>query len=113
MNDLQSLPEKAFPVSWDMFHRDARALAWRLNGAGPFGAIVAITRGGLVPALNLMGHYIPTMVKGRKGWDVVMDIVLLGRGEVRHITVGDRCFWAADAGSPGFILHHNLKPADE
>lgn len=42
--------EKHFPVSWDMFHRDARALAWRLNAAGPFTAIVAITRGGLVPA---------------------------------------------------------------
>jgi len=43
-------PQKAFPVSWDQFHRDARALAWRLNGAGPFQAIVCITRGGLVPA---------------------------------------------------------------
>jgi xanthine phosphoribosyltransferase len=43
-------PEKAFPVSWDQFHRDARALAWRLNGAGPFDAIVTVTRGGLVPA---------------------------------------------------------------
>src|SRR5208282_351551 len=42
--------EKAFPVSWDQFHRDARALAWRLAGSGPFEAIVAITRGGLVPA---------------------------------------------------------------
>ena len=41
---------KAFPVSWDQFHRDARALAWRLAGAGPFQAIVCITRGGLVPA---------------------------------------------------------------
>lgn len=46
----QPLPAKAFPVSWDQFHRDARALAWRLNGAGPFRAVVAITRGGLVPA---------------------------------------------------------------
>jgi xanthine phosphoribosyltransferase len=45
-----SIPEKAFPVSWDQFHRDARALAWRLNGAGPFEAIVTVTRGGLVPA---------------------------------------------------------------
>jgi xanthine phosphoribosyltransferase len=44
------IPEKAFPVSWDQFHRDARALAWRLNGAGPFRAIVTVTRGGLVPA---------------------------------------------------------------
>ena len=34
------MPEKAFPVSWDQFHRDARALAWRLAGAGPFQAIV-------------------------------------------------------------------------
>jgi xanthine phosphoribosyltransferase len=45
----QSAP-KAFPVSWDQFHRDARALAWRLAAAGPFEGIVCITRGGLVPA---------------------------------------------------------------
>ena len=44
------IPEKQFPVSWDEFHRDARALAWRLSAAGPFEAIVAVTRGGLVPA---------------------------------------------------------------
>ena len=43
-------PEKIFPVSWDQFHRDSRALAWRLHEAGPFEAVVAITRGGLVPA---------------------------------------------------------------
>ena len=50
-----SLPEKAFPVSWAQFHRDARALAWRLDGHGPdngsWRAVVAITRGGLVPAM--------------------------------------------------------------
>lgn len=46
-----SLPEKAFPVSWDQFHRDARALAWRLAGVGKgFKGMVCITRGGLVPA---------------------------------------------------------------
>ncbi len=42
--------DKIFPVSWDQFHRDSRALAWRLSGVGPFAAIVCITRGGLVPA---------------------------------------------------------------
>ena len=47
---LAQMPQKAFPVSWDQFHRDARALAWRLNDAGPFEAIVTVTRGGLVPA---------------------------------------------------------------
>jgi xanthine phosphoribosyltransferase len=46
-----SLPEKAFPVSWDQFHRDARALAWRLADNGQeWRAMVCITRGGLVPA---------------------------------------------------------------
>ncbi len=43
-----------FPVSWDQLHRDAKALAWRLVNQGPNGGqwagIIAITRGGLVPA---------------------------------------------------------------
>jgi len=41
---------KMFPVSWTELHRDARALAWRLADLGPFRGLVAITRGGLVPA---------------------------------------------------------------
>ncbi len=47
---MTSHSQKAFPVSWDQFHRDARALAWRLHEAGPFDALVCVTRGGLVPA---------------------------------------------------------------
>lgn len=47
--------EKGFHVSWDQLHRDARALAWRLDGKGPdsgaWRAVVGITRGGLVPAM--------------------------------------------------------------
>ncbi len=42
--------QKSYPVSWDHFHRDARALASRLTNKGPFEAIVCVTRGGLVPA---------------------------------------------------------------
>ncbi|MEO0654075.1 MAG: xanthine phosphoribosyltransferase [Pseudomonadota bacterium] len=54
MNDR--LPhEKGFHVSWDQIHRDARALAWRLDGQGPdngaWKAVVAITRGGMAPAM--------------------------------------------------------------
>ena len=55
MNDR--LPhEKGFHVSWDQLHRDARALAWRLDGQGPgeggtWRAVVAITRGGMAPAM--------------------------------------------------------------
>ena len=42
--------DKAFPVSWDQFHRDARALAWRISGMGiDWRGCVCITRGGLVP----------------------------------------------------------------
>ncbi len=42
--------QKGFPVSWDQLHRDAKALAWRLTDMGPWSKIVAVTRGGLVPA---------------------------------------------------------------
>lgn len=43
-------PQKTFPVSWEELHRNAKALAWRLIEKGPFNGIVAVTRGGLVPA---------------------------------------------------------------
>ncbi|MBZ0129966.1 MAG: xanthine phosphoribosyltransferase [Rhodobacteraceae bacterium] len=47
--------EKGFHVSWDQMHRDSRALAWRLDGHGPdngtWRAVVAITRGGMAPAM--------------------------------------------------------------
>ena len=39
-----------YTVTWDQLHRDAKALAWRLIGKGPFKGVVAITRGGLIPA---------------------------------------------------------------
>lgn len=41
---------KNFPVSWQELHRDSKALAWRLSEQGPFKGVIAITRGGLVPA---------------------------------------------------------------
>ncbi|MBI3441584.1 MAG: xanthine phosphoribosyltransferase [Proteobacteria bacterium] len=42
---------KRFIVSWDQFHRDSKALAWRLvEKASEWKGIIAITRGGLIPA---------------------------------------------------------------
>jgi xanthine phosphoribosyltransferase len=41
---------KTYPISWQQLHRDSRALAWRLVEMHPWEGIVAITRGGLVPA---------------------------------------------------------------
>lgn len=46
---MRTYSDKMFPVSWDQFHRDARALAWRLSSQS-FSSMVAVTRGGLVPA---------------------------------------------------------------
>jgi len=48
--------EKGFHVSWDQIYRDSRALAWRLDRHGPleggaWKAVVAITRGGMAPAM--------------------------------------------------------------
>jgi xanthine phosphoribosyltransferase len=73
------LPEKAFPVSWDQFHRDCRALAWRLNGMS-FEAIVTITRGGLVPA---------AIVARELGVRVIETISIVSYGEFRQLDSAD------------------------
>ncbi|MBW2469792.1 MAG: xanthine phosphoribosyltransferase [Deltaproteobacteria bacterium] len=41
---------KTFPISWEQLHRDSKALAWRLLDLEKWQGIVAITRGGMVPA---------------------------------------------------------------
>lgn len=55
MSETRLPHEKGFHISWDQIHRDARALAWRLDGKGPdsgsWKACVAITRGGMAPAM--------------------------------------------------------------
>ena len=55
MTDERLPHEKGFHISWDQIHRDSRALAWRLDGHGPddgaWRAVVAITRGGMAPAM--------------------------------------------------------------
>ncbi len=47
----ESPAPKRFLVSWDQFHRDCKALAWRLiEKRDEWKGIIAITRGGLIPA---------------------------------------------------------------
>jgi xanthine phosphoribosyltransferase len=96
-------PEKAFPVSWDQFHRDARALAWRLAGAGPFQAIVSVTRGGLVPAaivarelgirlietVCVSSYNHTTQGELRILKTVAENVVALGGGEGRGVLIVD------------------------
>jgi xanthine phosphoribosyltransferase len=47
---VAAAPPRYYVVSWDQLHRDSKALAWRLVERGPFRGVVAITRGGLIPA---------------------------------------------------------------
>jgi xanthine phosphoribosyltransferase len=100
---VQPQPQKAFPVSWDQFHRDTRALVWRLAGAGPFQAIVCVTRGGLVPAaivareldIRLIetvcvvsyNHTIQGELKVLKG--VAANIVAIGGGRGKGVLIVD------------------------
>jgi xanthine phosphoribosyltransferase len=101
---------KDFPVSWLELHRDAKALAWKLlkdkNGQPiQWKGIIAITRGGMVPACimarelevltietfcinsydvkNQSGTNIlkkpETVTDGGKGWLVIDDLVDTGK----------------------------------
>jgi xanthine phosphoribosyltransferase len=94
---------KMFPVSWDQFHRDSRALAWRLADAGPFGAIVCVTRGGLVPAaivarelgIRVIETVCVTSYEDTKQGplqilkQVAADVVALAGGEGRGVLIVD------------------------
>ena len=51
--DLDSAFSSTLPLSWEEIHRDSRALARLLLGKGAFLGIVAVARGGLVPAAIL------------------------------------------------------------
>jgi len=42
--------QKTYAISWDQLHRDSKVLAWRLLEHSFFNGIIAVTRGGLVPA---------------------------------------------------------------
>ncbi len=101
-------PNKTFPVSWEELHRTAKALAWRLVGLGPFQGIVAITRGGLVPAAIIareldirlidtvcMSSYsdahrqgeinvLKTVPGDGEGWLIIDDLVDTGR-TAKHV----------------------------
>jgi len=51
MTDKEDRYKRSYPISWDQLHRDAKALSWRLHDCDrKWKGIVAVTRGGLVPA---------------------------------------------------------------
>ena len=64
--------KKTYSISWEQLHRDSKALAWRLLGMEYFNGIIAITRGGLVPAAivarELDIHLIETICISSYDW---------------------------------------------
>ena len=46
----QTSPFLDFPVSWEELHRHAKALSWRLADRQDWRGVIAVARGGLVPA---------------------------------------------------------------
>ena len=76
---------KTYPVSWEQLHRDAKALAWRLMERAPFAGLVAVTRGGLVPAAviarELEIHDISTVCIQSYDWKSQGKATILRRPE--------------------------------
>ena len=66
MSKNKSSYQRNFPVTWEQFHRDSRALAWRLlDTKKKWDRIIAVARGGLIPAAiiarELDVHYVDTV----------------------------------------------------
>ncbi|WP_300458189.1 xanthine phosphoribosyltransferase [Desulfobacula sp.] len=64
---------RSYPISWEQLHRDSKALSWRLHDReDAWTGIVAVTRGGLVPAAviarELGIHHIDTVCITSYNW---------------------------------------------
>jgi xanthine phosphoribosyltransferase len=72
---------KTYPISWEQLHRDSKALAWRLVDQVTWKGIVAITRGGLVPAAivarELDIHLVDTVCISSYNWKNQGEIQIL------------------------------------
>ena len=122
----QSGHDKDFPVSWGEAHRNARALAWRLAGKGPleggkWKGIVAVTRGGMVPAcivareldiLVIETFCVVTYGQAGKGYDLGTSNVLKTSDQVDNdgegwLVVDD----LVDSGSTFRVIRKHLPKA--
>ncbi len=88
-------------VTWAEVHRDAKRLVRKLMGLGPFEGIVALTRGGLVPASIL----------AREMEIRVVDTLCISTyekqqmGEINVLKIPER---AAAVGGEGWLLVDDL-----
>jgi xanthine phosphoribosyltransferase len=105
---------KTFPISWEQLHRDSKALAWRLVETAAWKGIVAITRGGLVPASIIARELEIRLI------DTVCissyDHQLQGAGQVLKSAPGDGAGWLliddlVDTGATARIVREMLPKA--
>lgn len=82
---------KHYPVSWDQIHRDAKALAWRLLDKAEWKGIVAVTRGGMIPACIIARELNIRLIEtfcvssydhqDQRAANILKDLPTLGDGE--------------------------------
>ena len=68
-------------VTWDQLHRDARLLATSLIPRGPFRGIVAVTRGGMIPAAIIARELECRLIE-------TVSVVAYGTGDASEQTRG-------------------------
>lgn len=66
------------------------------------------SEGEFVFAVDLLGQFVPVMVRSERSWSLVTAVVPVGLRRVQGINVLDACFWAGDA-EDMYLLHHNKK----
>ena len=106
--------KKTYPISWEQLHRDSKALAWRLVDQVTWNGIVAITRGGLVPAAiiarELDIHLVDTVCISSYDWKNKGEVQILKSVE------GDGDGWLliddlVDTGSTAAVAREMLPKA--
>jgi xanthine phosphoribosyltransferase len=77
--------QKTYPVSWEQLQRDCKALSWRLMEVADWKGIIAVTRGGMVPAAivarELEVRLIDTVCVSSYEWKSQGEIQVLKRIE--------------------------------
>lgn len=111
---IKSRYQKTYPVSWEQLHRDAKALAWRLVHEKPFEGIVAVTRGGLVPAAvvarELEIRFVDTVCVSSYDWQEQGELHVLKKAlnpDMRLLIIDD----LVDTGSTARVVREMLPGA--
>ena len=104
-----------YPISWEQLHRDSKALSWRLHDMNQvLKGIVAVTRGGLVPAAviarELGIHHIDTVCITSYNWQNQGETKILKavEGSGRDLLIIDDL---VDTGSTAKIVRKILPEA--